>query len=341
MIRSLIALSLCLATGTGFSQKVSVVRHDTETKVTVLVDDAPFTTYFFPGPELLKKPVLYPVYTANGTLVTRGWPLNPRPGERVDHPHHVGIWFNYEAVNGNDFWNNSTRVNRPGRAFGTIVPTGITSVKSGTKQGELTATADWIDSKGTILLKETSRFIFRANGKQRIIDQLITLTAVEDVDMPDIKDGMFAIRVARELELPYSKAENLTDANGIPSATKTTDNRAVGSYRNSNGIENDSVWAKKAVWCQLSGVIGKETVSVSIIDHPENFGYPSYWHARGYGLFAVNPLGQHALDPTKSPLNFKIPKGQSAVFRFRVVIDSQILPDRALNQLAADFARVR
>ena len=40
-------------------------------------------------------------------MVTRGFPLEPRPGERVDHPHHVGLWFNHGDVNGVDFWNNS------------------------------------------------------------------------------------------------------------------------------------------------------------------------------------------------------------------------------------------
>jgi hypothetical protein len=25
----------------------------------------------------------------------------------LDHPHHIGLWFNYENVNGLDFWNNS------------------------------------------------------------------------------------------------------------------------------------------------------------------------------------------------------------------------------------------
>ncbi len=29
----------------------------------------------------------------------------------------------------------------------------------------------------------------------------------------------------------------------------------------------------------------------------ENPGYPTYWHARGYGLFAANPLGQKIFDP--------------------------------------------
>jgi hypothetical protein len=58
----------------------------------VRVDGAPFTAYIYP--DNLKKPVLYPLRTATGRAVTRGFPLEPRPGERADHPHHVGLWFN-------------------------------------------------------------------------------------------------------------------------------------------------------------------------------------------------------------------------------------------------------
>ena len=31
----------------------------------------------------------------DGTTVTRGFPFQTLPGERVDHPHHAGLWFNY------------------------------------------------------------------------------------------------------------------------------------------------------------------------------------------------------------------------------------------------------
>src|SRR5262245_35163011 len=76
-----------------------------ERRVDVTVAGKPFTAYIWP--ERLAKPVLYPIRTARGTLVTRGFPLDPRPGERVDHPHHVGLWFNYGDVDGVDFWNNA------------------------------------------------------------------------------------------------------------------------------------------------------------------------------------------------------------------------------------------
>jgi hypothetical protein len=47
---------------------------------------------------------------------------------------------------------------------------------------------------------------------------------------------------------------------------------------------------------------------VILIDHPQNPGYPTYWHARGYGLFAANTLGQAALSNGKDELNFQLKK---------------------------------
>lgn len=46
-------------------------------------------------PDHIAKPVLYPLKTASGKVLTRGFPLDTIPGERVDHPHHVGHWMNY------------------------------------------------------------------------------------------------------------------------------------------------------------------------------------------------------------------------------------------------------
>ncbi len=78
-----------------------------------------------------------------------------------------------------------------------------------------------------------------------------------------------------------------------------------------------------------------------MIDHPKNVGYPAYWHARGYGLFAVNPLGMKTLSNGKETLNFKLKKGESTTFRYRLVIASEHLKDEAINAMAADYAKTK
>ena len=76
-----------------------------ENKIDIFIGDKLFTSFLYP--DSLEKPVLYPVHAANGTIVTRGFPLNTQPNDPTDHPHHIGIWFTFENVNGLDFWNNS------------------------------------------------------------------------------------------------------------------------------------------------------------------------------------------------------------------------------------------
>jgi hypothetical protein len=340
---SLAIATFSLAFGLVQAQKVELVHNEKDKKVEVSIDGKPFTTYFYPGEDVLKKAVLYPVRTAKGTLVTRGWPLDPRSSERVDHPHHVGVWLNYEDVNGNDYWNNSGAVNHAKRAYGTIKHTGVTSMKGGKNKGELIVTADWVDKDGKLTLKEETTYTFSGKGDTRVVDRATKLTAVNgDVAMPDIKDGMFAIRVARELELPSNKPEIFTDAAGIATKVPVMNNEGItGNYRNSNGIEGEEVWGKRAIWCNLTGKIKDENISVAIIDHPKNVGYPAYWHARGYGLFAVNPLGQKQLSEGKEELNFKIKNGESTTFRYRMVVASEHLKDATLHAMAADYAKVK
>src|SRR5712691_8230743 len=83
------------------SDRVTVTVNEQQRRVDVSIDGKPFTSYIWPT--TLKKPVLYPLRTADGTIVTRGYPLEPRPGERDDHPHHAGLWFNCYSFYGIDF----------------------------------------------------------------------------------------------------------------------------------------------------------------------------------------------------------------------------------------------
>lgn len=321
--------------------EVTLVRNDAEKKVEVLVNGALFTAYLYP--ESIAKPVLYPIKSAKGNDLTRGFPLDPRPGERVDHPHHIGLWFNYGDVNGLDFWNNSDAIPAEKKSgYGSIVHTEILGTKESREGAELEVAADWIAQDGRILLKETTRFIFSSVGEKRVIDRITTLKAHgQDISFTDNKEGMLGIRVARELEHPSNKPELFTDANGIATTVPTLNNEGVsGMYRSSEGIEGDDVWGTRGKWVNLTGEIKGEKLSIAIIDHPENPGYPTYWHARGYGLFAANTLGQKALSDGKEELNFKLKDGESVTFRYRIVVNSGIsLNDKELNQESEDFKK--
>ena len=58
------------------SDRIQVIPNDAAKRVDIVIDGKPFTSYIYPPS--LKKPVLYPLRTAAGTLVTRGYPLEPR-----------------------------------------------------------------------------------------------------------------------------------------------------------------------------------------------------------------------------------------------------------------------
>jgi len=326
-------LSLLLTAGIAFSQPVRLEHLPKQNRVEVTVSGRPFTAYYFPGPDLIRKPVLYPVYSPQGSILTRGWPLDPRTGERVDHPHHIGIWFNYEDVNGNDFWNNSVQASRPGKNMGTILGTCVLQIRSGDRQGELLTTSNWVDHAGNRLITDTTRIVFGvADPQVYTIDYEISLHALEDIRFRDVKDGMFAFRVARELELPYDNEQELIGEDGKISKRKDKHN-VTGSYRNRQGIRDDDAWGKPSEWCALTGRIGNDDITIAILDHPANVGYPAYFHARGYGLFSLNSLGRNAFDKSKPPLDFQLPHGRSVLFRYRVIIASRKLSDQEIDAL--------
>jgi hypothetical protein len=133
---------------------------------------------------------------------------------------------------------------------------------------------------------------------------------------------------------------NLLDESGKPSTEKVNAaNGAAGNYRSSEGVTGEAVWGTRAKWMALNGSIGDEKISLVICDHPKNQSYPTYWHARGYGLFAANPFGWNDFTKGKEVLNFTIKSGKSVTFRYRIIINSgTLLTDAEINALAEDLS---
>ncbi len=302
-----------------------------------LFRENPFTSFLYP--DSLEKPILFPIYAPDGQPITRGFPIDPRADDPVDHPHHKGLWFDYENVNGLDFWNNSYAIPADKKkGYGWIRTEGITKMKSG-QHAELIFTAGWKNQEGKALIRETTTFVFSVYPDMRIIDRTSRLEALEDITFADAKDGLLGLRVAHALELPSAQPATYTDAKGNQVTIAANSNKATGNYLTSEGKAGDSAWGTRAVWCMMYGKLGEDTIGIAIIDHPKNPGYPTYWHARGYGLFAANPLGQKIFSQGKQELNFKLRKGESAIFRYRILISSgKNKPNVAqLNQMAKEI----
>lgn len=333
-----VALFVFIVSVVSAQPKIQLVEKPAEKKVDVLIDNKLFTSYIYP--DNIKKPVLWPVVTAEGNEITRQFPIKNKAGERVDHPHHIGIWLNYGDVNGLDFWNNSEAIPAENaHKYGTIYHDKVVSAKSGDKSAVLKTTAAWKNNDGEKLLDETTEFRFSTEGKTRIIDRETTLKATTGkVNITDNKEGMFAIRVTRELELPSKGKVKLVDSHGVVTEVEASDdNMAKGNYLSSEGIEGDDVWATRAKWMKLYGEVNGEKVAIVIFDHPDNPGYPTYWHARGYGLFAANTLGQKVFSEGKEEMNLSIDKGKTATFKYRLAVFSGNPSVDEINKMAKDY----
>lgn len=307
-------------------------------KVELLYKGKLLTAYcYFDSTE---KPVLFPLKTVTGNTVTRGWPVAPRAGERTDHPHHVGLWFNYESVNGLDFWNNSAAIppdKKPN--YGSIKHKRVVEKRIVGNQARLVTLSNWVNSSGEVLLEETTTFDFSVSGNTLVIDRRSSLKAVaEKVLFKDVKDGALGIRVARSLELPSTQQDNFVDASGNVTTVPQLNNDGVtGNYFNRENVQGDSTWGKRSDWTVLQGKKDGEDIAIAIIDHPRNIGYPTYWHARGYGLFAANPFGQKVFSKGAHELNFELVKDKPVTLRYRVLIHSGQLDAAAIDGFMKSF----
>jgi Family of unknown function (DUF6807) len=309
--RSLLAVAgaaVMLAGTVLWGQEPVTLQRRNET-VAVRIGGTPFTTYYF-GPQS-PKPYLHPLRSAQGTIVTRGWPMVKNiPGEDHDHPHHRAMFFAHGDINGIDFWGEQTLSKKAETARGVYysseeLPKGRTvfrrmeEARGGAHKGVIRADFDLVGPDSKAIGEETQAYTFRGSKTQRVIDCEFTLRANHGpLKLGDTKEGTFAIRVVHALNSPPGHMVNSQGARG----------------------EKD-IWGKKADWVDYYGDVKGEEVGIAIFDNPGNLRHPTTWHARGYGLFAVNPFGLHDFDHNaKIDGSYTIPAGGSLTLRYRVLI---------------------
>ena len=301
---------VCLAAGACLSAQDKPSPND----ITVNLDGKPFTVFHY-GVDA-NKPFLAPLRSASGKIITRGFPMENIPGESRDHLHHRGLWFSYDDVNGVKFWENDPSYTKP--HIGKIVVRKAV-LKEGKKSSILTATMDWQDPLTNVLLVEDEVITFYPDPKLRIMDFHITLTAAQDVTIGDTKEGAFAIRLADNFT--ERKGLQIVDADGRKRMAK--------------------VWGQRSNWVDYSADVDGEKIGVAIFDHPSNPHHPTYWHARDYGLFALNPFGQKAFDENMPESKIKLAKGEKLTFLWRVVIHPGDAETGHVAELYKEFAATK
>jgi hypothetical protein len=303
-------------------QAVKLARHGNQ--VDIGIGGKPFTTYYF-TPEV-SKPYFQPLRSAEGTVVTRGFPIfNEVPPAHQHDPnleaHQRPMYFGHGNINGYDFWGEEAFVKYYGKdassQYGRQVFRKIDEMKSGTDSGTLKATFDLVGPDRKPFAEETQSFTFRGDAERRIVDCTFTITANHGpVKMGDTKEGTFAIRVAPELTEPKVRMLN--------------SNRLVGEKE---------IWGKCADWVDYMGTVAGEQLGIAIFDNPANLRHPSTWHARGYGLSAVNPFGESYFyrDPKRDG-SYTIAPGQSLTLRYRVLIHHGDWSAAQLDAAYRDYA---
>lgn len=331
------ALVLLLAVNSSQAakkEKVEFKNDPSGKKVEVFVGGQLFTAFIYP--DNMEKQSLYPIASASGKLITRGYPLNPRPFERTDHPHHVGLWFNFGDVNDLDFWNNSFAIKAADKPkYGTIKFREI--VSQNPSKGTLVTQSDWVDVNDQVLLSEETTFVFEGTGNLRSIERMSKLTARQKVSFVENKEGLIGLRLDRAFEEPSQKPDKFLDANGNVTEVPLMNNEGVnGVYRNAEGIIGGDVWSKRSPWVALRAVKEGEVITIAIIDNKNNPNYPAWSHARGYGLFATNNLGGRAFDKNAQPVKVELNEGESIVFKHKIVIGGE-LTDAEINKMLKNF----
>src|SRR5262245_15720411 len=324
------------------AQNVKITENKEKKQIDVTVDGQPFTSYVFWDDQ--KKPILYPLRTSKGTVVTRGYPLEKVAGERTDHPHHISMWFNYGNINGVDFWNtppDGIRRDEGGVSkFGVIKHRAMKAAKSGKGSASLDVTMEWIMPDGSKVMRQDETIVFRAAKDVRIIDRIITLTAQDQkVVFNDSKEGALGIRVTRQLEEPSTKPEIFTDEHGAPTKVPGMDNAGVEgvNFSSEGKIGEQYALGTRAEWMPLLINVKGEDVVIAVFDHPKNPTFPTYGHARGYSLFAAIPFGAKEFTKGATTLNYTLEPGQKATFRFRVLVNSGKLTKEQTEALYQQF----
>jgi hypothetical protein len=284
----------CLPIQDAFSVEITAER--SENGVIVKIDGQLFTEYVVKSET---KPILWPILGPTGKPMTRDYPLREHPGEATDHPHQRSLWFTHGNVNSVNFWA-ELRSAPNAKNLGTIQHVKFLTVAGG-KPAVIVAQNDWLGPDGKKICEDQRTLRFDTDGNVRWIDFDVAVKATEGpVTFADDKEGAFGVRVAQSI---------------------CVDAKQGGKIVNSKQQTDGAAWGQQAPWVDYYGPVDGQTVGIAIFNHPSSFRYPTYWHVRGYGLFAANPFGVHEFSAGKlSGGAHTIAAGECMTLRYRVFL---------------------
>jgi hypothetical protein len=309
-------------------------------RVRVEIGGQLFTEYIFG--DGATRPYCYPVLAADGTPMTRNFPMKKVEGEDTDHPWHRSLMFAHSMVNGVDFWNEgSGDKGKSPEQKGKTVHDKIVEATSG-NVGTLHTRDNWVAPDGKIVCTDERKISFHATAKARMIDYEVTLHAPtnEPVIMGDNKDGTMAIRLAQWMTMPHKSQGGGAKITGATNDVQSA-SASHGHIVCSTGFRDGEVWGKRADWADYYSEQDGKIYGVAIFDHPENLRHPTWWMARDYGLFGANPFGQHDYENLKDQPHigdYTIPAGGSLTLRYRFYFHNGDEKTAKIAEHYADYA---
>jgi hypothetical protein len=229
------------------------------------------------------KPFLYPLVAPDGAVLSRGWPVAPRPGDSEDHAWHRGLFWGHGDINGFDFWREQQ---------------GTASIRVDRQRG-LTLYQSLLTPNGSRLARLLTRYRFTLTPGAWQIDAELSLTSPQPLRFGDTDDGGFAVRLREEFRL---------------------DRGAV--MTNSTGLSGKAIWGQSADWTNYTTTLSGKPYGVALLSHPSNLRHPSGWHARPYGLNSANPFAASSFANEKGGQRgaYSLPAGQPLTLRYRVLL---------------------
>ena len=280
-------------------------------KVSVFLNGKLFTNYYYG--EAYPRPFLHPLIGPYGKTVTRNFPMpDSTPDEKQDHPHHRSVWSAWGELNGTDNWSEQ-------EGHGRQVHRKFVKLCEGPVFGKIVTQNDWVSKTGKKVCEEVREMTFYNHpAALRMIDYNVTYTATEGkLEFGDTKEGgILGVRVASTMDVPVG-------------------GKIVNGH---NGIDEKETWGKRAPWCDYSGPVHGKTVGIAILDHPDNFRFPTYWHVRNYGLMTANPFGiSYFKNDKEKDGTYTLPAGAELPFRYRLIVHKGDAEEAQVSERFHDF----
>ena len=302
----------------------AVELKQSDKQIDIAIGAKPFTSYVFgygqAGKNQFRRPYFWPVYGPGQVTMTRPYPMqfeNLPKNVATDHPHHTSIWVAHGDVNKVDNW---SIVAKAGWQMHKDFPL----LAGGPVVGVIRETLDWTDADKKPNLAETRTIrVYSLPDAGRMMDFELTFEAkYGKVTFGDTKEGgPLAVRMRTELR-----------------ADKKGDN---GILVNSQGRQGEAAWGQKANWVDCSGMVEGKRYGFAMFDSAENLRHPETWHARTYGLCAVNPFGLHEFPGGKGGPSgdWTIEAGKSATLQYRIYFQAGDAKQAGIDARWNDYAQ--